>query len=136
MLYHDLFSIGDTISWPRLRMRTGLPHFGHVFPRARAVLHLRPDEVISGIRHRAVGRWIGRRSHSSARHVLAPLHLELHGVPDLSIRRRIERVTELPGLLVDGALIDSAGRRLRDCAGILAGSCGARGARRPPLWSG
>src|SRR6202022_3590134 len=46
--------VGHAPARDRFGGRTRLPHAGDRAPVARVVLHLGPDEVIAGIRHRAV----------------------------------------------------------------------------------
>src|SRR5262249_37557573 len=104
------------------RVRTGAPHARDSFPIARTVLHLGPDEVVTGVGHRAVSGWISRVKHGAARDLAALLQLELDRVPNgLRGRGRRERATVLPGLRIEGALVHGAWWRTGAGVAVLAG---------------
>src|SRR4029079_11055570 len=96
--------------------RAGPPHAGDLLPVTRVVLHFSPDEVVAGIRHRAICRRIGGAQESTARQLGALLHLEPHRIPNLRGRRRIECRAVLPRGWIEYSSIDRAGRR--DAAGV------------------
>jgi hypothetical protein len=72
------------------------------------VLHLGPDEVIAGIRHGAISLGTVGTKYRSASHLFAFHHLDHHRIPDLGIRRRIERRPVFPFGRIEHSLIDGA----------------------------
>ena len=82
----------------RLGVRAGPPRHGGLVPCGRRMLHLGPDEVVSGIGHGAIGARIGRRDHGAADQLAALHQLDLRGIPNLGARRRIESGAVFPGV--------------------------------------
>ena len=83
MLDLTLVGIGDADPGNGLGVRTGPPHSRNGAPVVRIVLHLGPDEVVSGIGHRAVRRRISGAEHRAAGDLAALHHLQLDRIPDL-----------------------------------------------------
>src|SRR5205823_4216690 len=54
MLNLAFIGVGDANARHSLRCWASSPHASNGFPIARIMLHLRPDEIVSGIGHRAI----------------------------------------------------------------------------------
>ena len=121
MLDFAFVGIGHTHTWNSFGVRAAAPHPRDGFPIARAVLHLGPDEIVARVGHGAIGGRISRAEYRTTGYFLAPHHLQLHGVPDVRVRRRIEGRSVFPCCRIDHSLIDTARKRFRNCAAVLAG---------------
>ncbi len=110
MLNLALIGVGHAHAGNRLRVRAGAPHACDRLPVMLIVLHLRPDEVVTGIRHGAVGGGIGGAEKRAAGHLAALHQLEPHRIPEPGARRRIERGPVLPGGGIEGPLIHRSWR--------------------------
>ncbi len=109
MLNLKLVRVGDPRPRNCLRVRTGPPRLSGLIPGRVGVLHLGPDEVVSGIRHGAVGARIDA-GRDRAANQFAPGHqLDLGRVPYLGPRRRGKSIAVFPGIHIERPLVDRAG---------------------------
>src|ERR1700733_4873626 len=130
MLNLAFIGVGHAHARHRLGVRACLPHAADRFPVARVVLHFSPDEVIAGIRHRTVRfRTVGAE-YRAAGYLLALHHFDHDRIPNLGIWWWVERWSIFPFGRIEYTLIDRAGGRCGDGAGVLAGW---RGQREPRL---
>src|SRR4030095_10743165 len=103
-----LIGVGKTHAGDRLRVRTGLPRAHDRIPHRWRMLHFGPGEVVAGVRHGAVGLWIGDADDSAADNLAALHQFDLGGIPELGSGWRIEGRTVFPLRGVEGALVHRA----------------------------
>ncbi len=78
-----LVGIRDARARNGLGVRARAPHPCRMRPVAIVMLHFGPDEVVTGIRHRAVGERVGGAEYRAPGDAAAGLQLRLHWIPEL-----------------------------------------------------